>query len=234
MMNNRKFIFDVDGTLTPSRGRINKHFGSWFSRFCDRQEVYIVTGSDRPKTVQQVGEYIYHQCNKVYQCSGNDVWVKDQNLKTSLIYISDEMQEFFDECLKISNFDIRTGFHIDVRPGLINFSILGRGSTKPDRKTYIEYDKEVCERRMFSEAFNDKFNRLGYECNIAGDTGVDITLMGNGKEQIIQDFSAKDNLIFFGDNTELGGNDYSLANIIPDSYTVKGWGETWEILKEIE
>lgn len=233
-MNDRKFIFDVDGTLTPNRGRINKHFGVWFSRFCDRQEVYIVTGSDRPKTIQQVGEYIYYQCKKVYQCSGNDVWIKDRNLKSNTIKVSDEIQEFFDACLATSDFDIRTSPHVEIRPGLINFTVLGRQSNKSHRNSYIKYDKENNEREKFSKAFNEKFNRLGYECNVAGDTGIDITLMGNGKEQIIQDFTPKDNIIFFGDKTSPGGNDHTLASIIPDSYTVRGWTETWDILKEIE
>ena len=54
-----KYVFDVDGTLTPSRGKMNKHFAVWFSKFCQKESVYLVTGSDRQKTVEQVGAYIY-------------------------------------------------------------------------------------------------------------------------------------------------------------------------------
>lgn len=30
----KSFIFDVDGTLTPSRGRIDEDFRLWFAQFC--------------------------------------------------------------------------------------------------------------------------------------------------------------------------------------------------------
>ena len=69
-----KYIFDVDGTLTPSRGRMDKEFSLWFGKFCIENDVYLVTGSDRPKTIEQIGEYLYSKCKRVYQCSGNDVW----------------------------------------------------------------------------------------------------------------------------------------------------------------
>ena len=44
-----KYIFDVDGTLTPSRQPIMPEFKDWFLDFCKHNEVYIVTGSDYPK-----------------------------------------------------------------------------------------------------------------------------------------------------------------------------------------
>lgn len=230
----RKFIFDVDGTLTPSRGRMNVDFALWFANFCERQEVYLVTGSDRVRTVQQIGEYLYHRCKRVYQCSGNDVWEKDLHIRTNTINVSEEMQQFFDACLSISDYPVRTGRHVDVRTGLINFSVLGRRAPADDRASYIEWDTKTNERARFAQMFNEKFNRLGYEANVAGDTGLDITRMGNGKEQIIQDFLPRDNLVFFGDKMEEGGNDNLLSQIIPDSYNVNGWKETWSILKEIE
>lgn len=69
-----KYVFDVDGTLTPSRQVINKKFAVWFRKFCQSNHVYLVTGSDRPKTLEQIGNTIYNSCNRVYNCNGNDVW----------------------------------------------------------------------------------------------------------------------------------------------------------------
>ena len=42
-----RFIFDVDGTLTPSRQHIDLGFEKYFMDFCEDNEVYFVTGSDR-------------------------------------------------------------------------------------------------------------------------------------------------------------------------------------------
>ena len=54
-----RFIFDVDGTLTPSRKQIDKEFAKFFLHFCKTNYVYFVTGSDRDKTVEQVGDTLY-------------------------------------------------------------------------------------------------------------------------------------------------------------------------------
>lgn len=229
----RKFIFDVDGTLTPSRQKMNEKFYAWFDDFCSANMVYLVTGSDRDRTIEQIGDHLYDKCVRVYQCSGNDVWEKSTRIRTNHIDIIDEMSDFFDERLEASDYPVRTGRHVEKRFGLINFSILGRQAPLEDRNAYIEWDAEIKERVLIAKLFNEKFNRLGYEANVAGDTGLDITRMGDGKEQIIQDFSPRDNLAFFGDKMEVGGNDHLLSQIIPDSYNVSGWEETWDILKKI-
>ena len=54
-----KFIFDVDGTLTPSRQEIDGDFAVFFGNFCAEHDVYLVTGSDKEKTIEQIGEEIY-------------------------------------------------------------------------------------------------------------------------------------------------------------------------------
>ena len=64
-----KYIFDVDGTLTPSRGIIDAQFKTWFNSFCLSNDVYLVTGSDKAKTVEQIGEETYNLCKRVYRCS---------------------------------------------------------------------------------------------------------------------------------------------------------------------
>ena len=49
-----KYIFDVDGTLTPSRKKIDPDFLIFFNSFALANEVYLVTGSDRDKTIEQI------------------------------------------------------------------------------------------------------------------------------------------------------------------------------------
>ena len=56
------FIFDVDGTLTPSRGKIDPQFEEWFKQFITLNTVCLVTGSDRLKTIEQIGEMLFNMC----------------------------------------------------------------------------------------------------------------------------------------------------------------------------
>ena len=66
-----KYVFDIDGTLTPSRLPIDPEFEKFFLEWMEGKEVYLVTGSDKDKTMEQVGEKIWTNATKVYQSCGN-------------------------------------------------------------------------------------------------------------------------------------------------------------------
>ena len=63
------FLFDVDGTLTDARKPINKEFESFLKEFIKHNKCIIVTGSDSPKTVEQIGLELTTAFDKVYHCS---------------------------------------------------------------------------------------------------------------------------------------------------------------------
>ena len=227
---NRKFIFDVDGTLTPSRGRMDKTFAVWFSKFCESNNVYLVTGSDKAKTIEQVGEYIYNKCKRVYNCSGSDVYEGDLNVKSDLWHISKTAHQWLENELIRSEFVLRTGNHIEQRPGMVNFSVVGRNATQEERKKYVKWDNEIRERIDIAERFNLQFPSL--KATVGGETGIDIAPKGNDKSQIIHDFDDKDTILFFGDRMDKDGNDYPLAqaNKKGMNYHVKDWRDTWNKL----
>ena len=56
----KQFIFDVDGTLTDSRQQIDLSFMAYMIVFACKYDVYLVTGSDRAKTIDQVGLDVYN------------------------------------------------------------------------------------------------------------------------------------------------------------------------------
>lgn len=226
-----KFIFDVDGTLTPSRSVMDREFAVWFSRFCDANDVYLVTGSDRPKTIEQVGNYIYHKCKRVYNCSGSDVWSGDLHVRTNSWTLPKEANEWLNKMLSQSQFPLRTGLHIENRPGMVNFSIVGRKANQEQRKQYVEWDTKQNERQEIAREFNYIFTEL--EARPGGETGIDIAPKGADKSQILVDFDDNDHIVFFGDRMDEGGNDYPLAlsNYNGTNYHVNGWEETWNILK---
>ena len=65
----KKFIFDIDGTLTPSRQKIDPEFKTFMIYFAIKNPVYLVTGSDRQKTLEQIGAGLYDSCKRVYNLS---------------------------------------------------------------------------------------------------------------------------------------------------------------------
>jgi phosphomannomutase len=68
------YIFDIDGTLTPSRLRIDPEFEIFFLEWMKNKNVYLVTGSDKDKTIEQVGEKIWTNAKRAYQSCGNAVY----------------------------------------------------------------------------------------------------------------------------------------------------------------
>ena len=65
------FVFDVDGTLTPSRKEMDPSFKWWFQEAV--QNYCFVTGSDKDKTVEQVGLDMFIGAKYSFNCNGNDV-----------------------------------------------------------------------------------------------------------------------------------------------------------------
>ena len=239
-MNDHIYIFDVDGTLTPSRAKINEDFRKWFLEFVYTHEVYLVTGSDSEKTVEQIGMELFKKVKCVYNCSGNTKHKKGICVfNTKDFELPVVVQKYLEKKLRNSNFDTKTGLHFDTRPGLLNFSIVGRNATKAQRRKYVKYDTSINERQLLSDEFNKRFSKkFNIVSQVAGETGLDIIEMGKDKAQILKDFTYQDKITFFGDNIQPGGNDWSIAQAVkysPYKYSeyhhVKNWKETWKILK---
>ena len=204
-------------------------------KFCCTYDVYLVTGSDRAKTVEQVGLDVYNRSIRVYNCSGADVYEKDVNVYKSDWNISDEVKKFLRDELDFSQFPIRCGNHIEERPGGINFSILGRGEgvNLADREEYVKWDRNTGERILIADRLKNQFPDLNVQ--IGGQTGLDIS--DNDKSQILRDFNPEDELVFFGDMMKEGQNDYPLALAVDKAggtnYTVSSWQETYKKLKDL-
>ena len=226
-----RYVFDVDGTLTPSRQKILPSMEKVFLEFIDEFKVYLVTGSDYVKTVEQLGTEIVEKVEKVYNCSGSDVWQNGKNIKKSDWKISSEINMWLDDTLLDSKYPVRTGNHFEERPGLVNFSIVGRNANMEQRKDYVKYDKETGERDEIVRKFNNVFCNV--EASAGGETGIDIHPKGKDKSQIIDDFKPNDTIHFFGDRMDKDGNDYSLSLKATKNYPVKSWEETYKIVYDI-
>ena len=229
----KKYIFDVDGTLTPSRSRITEEFLPFFNQFIEKNDVYLVTGSDRAKTLEQVTPEIYNKCKRVYNCSGSDVYEGDKNVYRDDWELPKEVESFLYDELDYSQFMIRNGNHIERRPGGVNFTILGRAEDPfIGRDRYVEWDRQTNERQDIAERIRNQFSDLTVA--VGGQTGIDIGPKGADKSQILRDFQMGGELHFFGDRMEPGGNDHSLGEAVKEmggyTYKVDGWEETRSVI----
>jgi len=231
-----RYIFDVDGTLTPSRQKMDPEFKKFFLQFIEDNKVWLVTGSDYAKTKEQLGSDITENVVTCYNCSGNETRHRGKIVNASGWKLPEECRRWLSDELIRSPFVLRTGNHLEERRGTCNFSVVGRNATLGERKLYIKYDEINNERRDIVNTFIYVFGieSLGISAVIGGETGIDIYPIGNDKSQVLQDFNEDDNIHFFGDKMDNGGNDYPLAkmNKCGTNHHVKNWEETYKILRE--
>ncbi len=228
MSDKTALIFDVDGTLTPPHGIMHPGFKRWFLDLQEEHAVYLVTGNERARTEAQLGSDIFRRCKMVFNCCGNEAWEGDR-----LIYRNDwvgtpELIEALEEELEIASFRLRTGQHIQHKTGLINFSVIGRGSDRSQRDEYMEYDRTRFERRSIITRLKNRFYDL--DLAIAGEIGMDIYPKGRGKSQALEHMT-ETRTIFFGDEIFFGGNDDDIAAKCTEYHRVQNWEQTWDILK---
>ena len=75
-------VFDVDGTITPSRQPIDPEHKEKLMSLAETVDIYILTGSDFPKTQEQLGD-LTKVVKGCYQCAGNELWVKDKLVQSA-------------------------------------------------------------------------------------------------------------------------------------------------------
>ena len=162
---NKIYIFDVDGTLTPSRRTMTPDFEMFFSRWAKENTFYLVSGSDLPKMKEQVPEYILTLAGGIFTCGGNQFWKEGPTQQWPrdwrLVYenkfeLPKHLEDFLNIMLANSEYPHRYGNHIENRGAMVNFSIVGRDCTLEQRLDYFEYDKKTKERQKIANIIKSK------------------------------------------------------------------------------
>ena len=225
------YLFDVDGTLTPSRGGMDNDFQKLFIRFFSREskagnKIFFVTGSDKDKTIEQVGRQLWLSVHGAYQNSGNQLyqqgnlikqseWLMDANLHLDLLNI-----------LETSIWYGRAETNIEERVGMVNISTVGRTANNVLRKEYYDWDNKRGERQKIVNHLSPRYPNL--EFAIGGEISIDIYPKGRDKSQVLEDMEGK--TIFFGDRCEQGGNDHTIAMKSDKYFNVTGWQDCMRLL----
>tara|TARA_Y100001935_G_C17254336_1_gene482786 strand:+ start:436 stop:1134 length:699 start_codon:yes stop_codon:yes gene_type:complete len=226
------YVFDVDGTLTPSRLRMDNEFRKFFRNWIKDKNVYLLTGSDHDKTIEQVGVDVWREVTESHQCGGNVVYRQGDLIEVSKWQPSKSLIDTCQNLIDISKYPVKAGNHIEERVGLLNISVVGRNCTQEQRIAYNEWDNLNREREFICKSLTTMFPEL--EATAGGQISIDIHEYGKNKSQIRRKLDGV--IYFFGDKTEKGGNDYPIASILeePDKvFQVDDWEHTYKLLKEI-
>ena len=236
------FMFDIDGTLTPSRLRMTEEFAKFFDKWSSKNKYYLVTGSDVEKLQEQMC-FFDIEAERIFTCCGNQMWKPDPsivNISAELIYdnkfkVPRKLNKLLGTIMSNSIYPHRYGNHIEDRGSMVNFSVVGRDCTQEQREEYYKWDKEKGERKIIAQAIKEKFPDL--DAVIGGQISIDIYPKGNDKSQILEHIWDKNNeYIFIGDGIDNKGNDWPLAKLMNtkencSSHHTTGWKQTKEILE---
>ena len=176
---NKIYIFDVDGTLTPSRLPMTEKFQDFFKEWAKKNKFYLVTGSDIEKLQEQMNGFDIN-AERIFTCCGNQMWKPDPhitNISAELIYdnkfeVPRKLNKLLGTILSNSIYPHRYGNHIEDRGSMVNFSIVGRDCTLEQRQHYFEYDNKKGERKIIAQAVKEKFPDL--DAVIGGQISIDI------------------------------------------------------------
>jgi len=239
----KAYLFDIDGTLTFSRQKMDSNHTMHFLTWMSHKHVYLVTGSDIDKTRQQVPHSILRKCDGIFSSMGNVLHIEDEIIYKNEFTLRDDIKNSLDDVLATTSCprDCIATKHYELRPGMINFSICGRDVTKKQRKKYNEWDNENKERADIVEWFNNVYKKAGVEACLGGEISIDIQPIGKDKRQSVEYLidNGYSEFTFFGDRAAPGGNDwgvceYILEHDIGSYYSVNNPNETLAILNSLD
>jgi len=242
------YIFDVDGTLTPSRQKMTKEFKKFFEQWALKKHFYLVTGSDLPKLQEQMDGMEIHSSG-IFTCCGNEYWQSDPAIHPKhcdLIYenkfkIPENLLTYLGYEIRMTDYPVKAGNHIEDRGSMLNFSMVGRNCTQVQREDYYRYDNLIGERERIAKHIREQWGDL--DAVIGGQISIDIYPKGKDKSQILDIIEQErlvqaDEYVFIGDRTLEGGNDYPLAKLMSKTnncsyHQTEGWKNTQQILESL-
>ena len=214
-------LFDVDGTLTPSRLTVSDNMLAILKqlRQVENLTIGIVGGSDLMKQKEQLGEENLRLFDYVF--SENGLYASHMGKLLEKTSIASEMGE--DNIKKLvnasmkymANLDIpvKRGTFIEFRNGMINLCPVGRSCSQEERMQFYKYDMEHNIRKNMVTALSEELKDLNLTFSIGGQISIDVFPKGWDKTYCLKFVEDKfDTIHFFGDKTYLGGNDYEIFN----------------------
>lgn len=210
------YVFDMDGTLTPPRLAMTTEFAEPFLKWQQKHQCFIATGSDYHKVTEQLPQNVIEAFSGIYSSMGNVLTCKKNITYQKEFEADPKLFEMLEDYRKKTFYPNRLfPNYIEKRIGMINFSVLGRNCPYEERLKYAAWDKENKEREKIKSELHQQFPE--YDIAIGGAISMDITPKGCGKGQIahhLRENFPDEKIIFFGDKTFVGGNDYELAHAL--------------------
>ncbi|OUU16525.1 MAG: hypothetical protein CBB97_22585 [Candidatus Endolissoclinum sp. TMED37] len=213
-------LFDVDGTLTPSRKSITPEMLSFLKDLRRKVTIGIVGGSDLNKQKEQLGNDVTNLFDYTFAENGLTAY-KGKYLINRMSLVrhlgEDTLKRIINWVLMYlgthaADIPLKRGTFIEYRSGMLNISPIGRQCSVAERDAFELYDKEHCIRAKMIEAMRKELADIDLQYSIGGQISFDVFPKGWDKTFCLRYVESQrfDTIHFFGDKTMQGGNDYEI------------------------
>ncbi|HEY8992966.1 MAG TPA: HAD-IIB family hydrolase [Candidatus Microsaccharimonas sp.] len=240
--------FDMDDTIAITKSPISERMATAFNYILDTFDICIISGGNYELFEKQLISRLDVDPSKLKRIHlmptcGTRYYRYDEAARDwALQYAEDltvdekaKIAQVLEEAAREAGYwpENPAGEVIEDRLSQITFSGLGQLAT-PEAK--YAWDPDTTKRRAIRDLALDKIPEL--EIRIGGTTSIDVTRKGIDKAYGMQKLMeangfTKEDILFFGDKLQEGGNDYPVKAFGIDSIEVSRWEDTANCLESI-
>lgn len=240
--------FDLDDTLAVTKSPISDRIAELLGQLVEHFEVCIISGGRFEQFQTQVIDRLHiepHKLNRLHlmpTCGTRYYRFDELENEWKLQYaedLTDDEKRRIAEALEDSAkklglwLDNPAGDIIEDRGSQITFSALGQKATPEDK---YAWDPDGVKKAKLRELAAPLLP--GLEVRVGGTTSIDVTHEGIDKAYGMQKLMdvlnvSKDDILFFGDKLQEGGNDYPVKAMGITSLDVGEWEDTAHRLESI-
>lgn len=240
--------FDLDDTLAVTKSPISDQMAELLGDILDSFEICIISGGRFEQFKTQVIDRLHiepHRLNRLHlmpTCGTRYYRYDELDAAWRLQYAEDltgEQKKRIIETLERSAKELGlwpknpAGEVIEDRGSQITFSALGQNATPEDK---YAWDPKGTKKQALRDLAAESLPNL--EVRTGGSTSIDVTREGIDKAYGMQKLLdvldiAKEDILFFGDRLQEGGNDYPVKAFGIDCLEVSEWQDTARRLETI-
>lgn len=240
--------FDMDDTIAITKSPISDRMAEAFNNILDSFDICIISGGNYNLFHHQFIDRLDLDEVKLKRIhlmptTGTRYYRYDSKLKDwALQYAEDLTDEEKEKIARVLEASARqvglwpenpTGEVIEDRDSQMTYSGLGQYASSDDK---YAWDPDRKKRMAIREVALDQLP--GLEVRVAGTTSIDVTRPGIDKAYGMQKLMKlnnlkKEDILFFGDKLQEGGNDYPVKEFGIDCIEVVRWEDTANCLEAI-
>lgn len=172
------FLFDVDGTLTLPRQRIDASMLQFLNSLRRYVSIGFIGGSNIEKQKEQINDQILELFDYSFPENGLIFYRQEKKIseKTMVSHLGeDKLQKIINDSLKYLSqikLPFKRGTFIELRTGLLNVSPPGRTCSLEERKKFFEFDKKSHIRRDYCTHMRKIHPDISF--SIGGQISIDV------------------------------------------------------------